>query len=104
MRPEIRLTFRMIFKSGGAPDSFGPVGAAKALHLLAAEFFPLWDRAITKGYGIYLGSAGQNAVEYLGFMTTVISQIGHVCPAGNPEGLLKRIDEFNYCRFTKGWL
>lgn len=82
----------------------GPVGAAKALHLLAPGFFPLWDREITKGYGIYLGNAGQNAFEYVRFMTTVVSQICHICPSGNPDGLLKRIDEFNYCRFTKGWL
>lgn len=82
----------------------GPVGAAKALHLLAPEFFPLWDREITKGYGIYLGNAGQNAFEYVRFMTTAVSQICNVCPPGDPKGMLKHIDEFNYCRFTKGWI
>ena len=83
----------------------GPVGAAKALHLLAPEFFPLWDREITKAYGIYLAGTGQNAIQYLQFMTTVISQILNVCPSpGDRKGMLKRIDEFNYCRFTKDWL
>lgn len=82
----------------------GPVGAAKALHLLAPEFFPLWDREITKGYGIYLGNAGQNAFEYVRFMTTAVSQICNVCPPGDPKGMLKHIDEFNYCRFTKRWI
>lgn len=32
----------------------GPVGAAKALHLLAPTFFPLWDRTIAKKYGVPL--------------------------------------------------
>ncbi len=30
----------------------GRVGAAKCLHLLAPRFFPLWDAAILKGYGL----------------------------------------------------
>lgn len=28
-----------------------PVGVAKALHLLAPSFFPLWDKAIADAYG-----------------------------------------------------
>src|SRR5216683_328566 len=40
----------------------GPVGTAKALHLLAPQFFPLWDRQIAKAaYGIYLKAIGHNA-------------------------------------------
>jgi hypothetical protein len=81
----------------------GPVGAAKALHLLAPQFFPLWDREIVKSYGISLGASGQNSVEYLRFMMIVVSQVEHLNCHDNREGLLKRIDEFNYCRFTKVW-
>jgi hypothetical protein len=29
-------------------EVLGPVGAAKCLHLLAPNFFPLWDRAIAR--------------------------------------------------------
>lgn len=54
--------------------------------------------------GIYLGNAGQNAFEYVRFMTIVVTQICNVCPPGDPQGMLKHMDEFNYCRFTKGWL
>ena len=82
----------------------GPVGAAKALHLLAPQFFPLWDRKIAKSYGISLDSAGQNSVEYLRFMTIAVSQVAQLNCNDKYDGLLKRIDEFNYCRFTKGWL
>ena len=32
--------------------ALGPVGAAKALHLLASTFFPLWDDKIATTYGL----------------------------------------------------
>jgi len=41
----------------------GPVGAAKALHLLAPEFFPLWETTIArKAYGVTLDKAGYIAM------------------------------------------
>jgi len=46
----------------------GPVGAAKALHLLAPQFFPLWDRAIAKTYGLPLRERGKNADRYRRFI------------------------------------
>ena len=80
----------------------GPVGAAKALHLLAPHFFPLWDRKIAQSYGISLTTAGENSAEYLEFMAIVLSQVAPHVRNGTCDGLLKRIDEYNYCRFTKG--
>jgi hypothetical protein len=53
---------------------------------------------------LFIGSGMGNAVEYVRFMTMVVSQIAHVAPHGESRGILKRIDEFNYCRFTKGWI
>jgi hypothetical protein len=88
---------------GNFEKTLGPVGAAKALHLLAPEFFPLWDRKIAECHGIYLGSAGENGPEYARFMTIVLSQIMNLVSGFDIRGILKRIDEFNYCRFTKGW-
>src|SRR5277367_1292869 len=35
--------------------ALGPVGAARALHLLAPHFMPLWDRAIAAAYIGHLG-------------------------------------------------
>src|SRR5215211_8690787 len=46
----------------------GPVGAAKALHLLAPQFFPLWDRAIAKAYTLALRERGKNAERYRRFI------------------------------------
>jgi hypothetical protein len=77
----------------------GPVGAAKALHLLAPQFFPIWDRRIaSKGYGIYLQEKGLNAELYVRFMRVARDQcagLGGAFP--NP---VKALDEWNYMTIT----
>lgn len=83
----------------------GPVGAAKALHLLAPKLFPLWDRAIAQAYGLGLGRAGSNGERYWLFL--LISQQQYLDlrredHSGEVE--LKSIDEYNYCKYTKKWL
>jgi hypothetical protein len=83
----------------------GPVGAAKALHLLAPRFAPLWDRAITIAYGLELGAMGTNGSRYVRFMRIVKEQSDHL---GGHEGVgrnvLKALDEYNYCHFSRGWI
>ena len=83
----------------------GPVGAAKALHLLAPEFLPLWDRAIAVAYGLALGSTGSNGSRYVRLAVIAkgqAEQVGWSSALG--RNILKAIDEYNYCRFTKGWM
>ncbi len=90
-------------------DSFeevlGRVGASKALHLLAPRFFPLWDNAIAQRYGVALRERGRNADRYCRFMGIAKKQWetlgGEQAVRRNP---LKAIDEYNYCRYTKGWM
>ncbi len=83
----------------------GPVGAAKALHLLAPGFFPLWDRTIAAAYGVGLKGRGANAEQYLRFMLITKRQCetlgGFQAIGPNP---LKALDEYNYCRFARNWL
>jgi hypothetical protein len=77
----------------------GPVGAGKALHLLAPRFFPLWDRKIAAAKRCRLGTAGTNAPRYWRFM--VVTRDDCVALGGEVRhgtDLLKRLDEFNYCR------
>lgn len=83
----------------------GPVGGAKALHLLAPNFFPLWDQAIAKkAYGIRLKRMGQNTDNYLRLMSMTAAQLRAV---GGSRAIgddpLKAIDEFNYAVHTRGW-
>ncbi len=82
----------------------GPVGTAKALHLLAPGVFPLWDRAITKAYGIYLGPSGANGELYWRFVGMVREQIERAGLADHYRDPLKALDEYNYCALTKGWM
>lgn len=84
----------------------GPVGAAKCLHLLAPKFFPLWDRKIVnRGYGTYLKKIGENKDIYYRFMLKQKEQCNHF---GGEKSIrmnpLKALDEYNYCKYTKGWI
>jgi hypothetical protein len=79
-----------------------PVGVAKTLHLLAPRFFPPWDNAIAWRYGCSYTS--QPARAYVRFCGEIRSRAIELKDRGMPSSeLLKRIDEFNYVRYTKGW-
>jgi len=81
-----------------------PVAVAKALHLLAPEFFPPWDNKIArKGY--QCNYAKNPAEKYLTFcqkMKTMESKIKNC--ADKPSKLIKLIDEYNYSKYTQGWI
>lgn len=101
--PDVRRLFRAF------QDKLGAVGAAKALHLLAPRFFPLWDRSIGGAYGV-----GQmDAAAYLQFMAITQAQLNAlggekaieeaVSPTTGVHAL-KLLDEFNYSSFKKHWI
>jgi hypothetical protein len=83
-----------------------PVAVAKALHLLAPRFFPLWDLEIANAYGCRY--AGKSPEKYLLFIRKTkrlaeqLVGVVQVCDTG--KRLLKLIDEYNYARYTKGWI
>ena len=86
-------------------EVLGPVGAAKCLHLLSPSFFPLWDRSIAKAYSLGLQQRGRNGSQYCHFMSISKEQCnslgGEQAIGRNP---LKALDEYNYCKYTKGWI
>lgn len=90
-------------KKAGAKS---PVSAAKALHLLAPGYFPLWDEAIAIAYQCRY--ADKPAEKYLRFleisrdMISILSIDAHENQSG--KTMLKLIDEYNYARYTKGWI
>jgi len=91
---------KKVFKS--FEEVLGPVGAAKSLHLLAPLFFPLWDRAIARAYGLPLHKRGENAERYFHFMEIAKEQ--HRCLGGETvigQNILKSIDEYNFCKYTR---
>lgn len=90
----------------GFEAALGPVGAAKALHLLAPRFMPLWDHSIANEYTGPLGRMGTNAGRYLKFMQVSREQSNAVGGDAGAAGrnILKALDEYNYCVFSKGWM
>lgn len=82
----------------------GPVGAAKALHLLAPMFFPLWDRTIAQKYGVPLDGTYTKSRNYRSFTLTSKQQSYDLIAEGYTGNPLKAIDEWNYCHLSKGWI
>jgi hypothetical protein len=81
-----------------------PVATAKALHLLAPGFFPLWDKKIASAYRCnYSQKPDEN---YIAFVKISQSMAGSLQSIVLPTGktLLKLIDEYNYSKYTKGWV
>lgn len=93
-------------------NSLGPVGTAKVLHILAPQFFPLWDNAIARAYGLRLRHQPRSdAQSYWKFMRVTQFQCrelskkyGSRLPSFFRENPLKTLDEWNYAKFTKQWI
>jgi hypothetical protein len=87
-----------------------PVSAGKALHLLAPHFFPLWDQYIAPAYGCpYVGELA--SVAYIAFARKIrvmaVQLYAELASDADPrkewlsrKPLLKRIDEYNYMKYT----
>jgi hypothetical protein len=92
--------------SGGSKDGAqSPVATAKALHLLAPNYFPLWDDQIARAYGCHYSC--NPSAKYLAFIG-LCKQIAEVLqPAMDSQEMgktiLKLIDEYNYAKYTKRW-
>lgn len=89
---------------GKAKGRATPVGTAKALHLLAPRFFPLWDQYIAAAYGCRYST--DPATAYLRFIDLMKGLVAHALgyrpalPARDRSAILKRVDEYNYATFT----
>jgi len=71
----------------------GPVGAGKALHVMAPNCFPLWDNAIADSYGI------ATETGYFQFMGIVRQQVLDLPAKIAPSvTALKALDEYNYLK------
>ena len=101
---EARLVRRLFEDFEGL---LGPVGAAKTLHLLCPQYFPIWDRRVAAAYGVRLRARarGGSADKYLQFMQISRNQCEHLggqhAIGRNP---LKALDEYNYCHYSRGWI
>lgn len=82
-----------------------PVATVKALHLLAPKFFPLWDVKIAQAYKCKWKNSTEAALKYLEFCNINKEMVDTLekCVV-KKESILKLIDEYNYAKFTKGWI
>jgi hypothetical protein len=81
-----------------------PVSAAKALHVLAPRFFPLWDFAIAEGYGCrYHEEPEEKYLLFCKGMKTIAAQAKDMASESG-RSLLKLIDEYNFAKYTAKWI
>jgi hypothetical protein len=92
--------------NGSKKGARSPVATAKALHLMAPDFFPLWDVKIARGY--HCNYSKDPDEVYLRFFrqTRAIAEAlsKTFTPRPDKKTLLKLIDEYNYAKHTKGWV
>ncbi len=90
--------------SGLRAGAKSPVSVAKALHLLAPGFFPLWDDKIAGAYGCHYSR--NPSKSYLKFCEKMRHLVELIDPSFRPPDrtILKVIDEYNYAKFTKAWI
>lgn len=81
-----------------------PVAVAKALHLLAPGFFPLWDKKIAQAYSCdYSSRPSEKYIEFVKRSKDIASRLHSAIPTGD-KTILKVIDEYNYAKYTKEWV
>lgn len=83
----------------------GPVGVAKTLHLLAPEFFPMWDTQIAIDYRCRYSTenAAERYIRFCKWIKQFAESVNKKCrPLPNDRTLVKLIDEYNHkTRSTK---
>ncbi len=90
--------------AGKSKGRKSPVSVAKAIHLLAPKFFPLWDDKIARAYGCYYNKNSEKCyIRYSKIMKDFSEKLkGKVLY--KDWSLLKIIDEYNYSKYTKHWI
>lgn len=83
------------------------ISVAKTFGLLAPDFLPLADERIMNKYHCMYHSpaiAGPKYVEFCKKMKLMAERVRHCVPTPDDRSLLKRIDEYNYAKYTKRWI
>lgn len=88
-------------KHAGAHSS---VAVAKTLHLLAPHFLPIWDQRIAHAYDCrYARDPAAAYQRFCWIIRDIAATLAPIAPDSD-KTLLKRIDEFNYAKYSKGWI
>jgi hypothetical protein len=100
----IRDLFNNLLLALATSRGRSPVAVAKAMHLLAPGFFPIWDAAIAKAYGCgYHRDPSDAYLKFCEKTERIARSLVSIAPDPS-KTLLKSIDEYNYARFSKAWI
>ncbi len=92
-------------KEGNKKDCKSSVAVAKALHLLAPSFLPIWDDKIARAYAChYNPHPDRKYVAFAYKMQALARRLQEHVPPGCGRTFLKLIDEYNYAKHTKHWV
>jgi hypothetical protein len=101
-----QLSTSLRIRDGPAKGRRSPVAVAKAMHVLAPAFFPIWDNKIAATYACRYNQDPSGS--YLKFARSMQRCVRLLKAAGfkapTRKTMLKVIDEYNYATFTKGWI
>jgi len=90
--------------SGKMKGRISPVAVSKALHLLAPDFFPIWDQKIAKAYGYnYYKNPEKKYVLFCRIIKNIADKVEDYV-VHSDKTLIKLIDEYNYSKYTGGWI
>ncbi len=87
--------------SGAVAGRRSPVATAKALHLLAPHFLPIWDFEIAKAYDCNYSEEPAEAYWLFCLINQeLVRRLKPEVPAST-KTLLKIIDQYNYAKYSK---
>lgn len=99
-----KLLEALQIESGKKQGTKSPVAVAKALHLLAPNFFPLWDDKIARAYKCYYNDdPAEKYVSFCKITKSMIERVTNYIHRPN-KTLVKLIDEYNYSKYTREWI
>jgi len=82
----------------------GYVSTAKALHLLAPKYFPIWDKKISVAYCLdYQKNPTKEYVTFCEITKSIAESVKEYTTQSN-KTLIKLIDEYNYSKYSKNWI
>lgn len=87
--------------SGKKMGTKSPVAVAKALHLLAPDFFPPWDYEIAQNYKCdYTVNPAEKYVSFCKIIKNMADKVKDYINRPD-KTLCKLIDEYNYSKYTE---
>jgi hypothetical protein len=95
----------LVIADGKSKGKRSPVAVAKALHLLAPEFFALWDKKIALASGCdYSVMASDRYISFMTLSQAIVRNLHSQIAAPIGKTLLKLIDEYSYSKYTTRWI